>query len=177
VTLLSSTTVFAGRVFSVSQDRVLLPHGAEVTLDVVQHRGSVVLLPMATETSVWLVRQYRHTLRRAVWEIPAGTIDPEESAETAAQRECHEEIGRWPDGVTLLASLYPSPGYTTEVMHFYKLTDLREPDEAAVQDADEHLETRVVEVEALGALIAAGDIIDMKTVVGWQLLLEDRRGR
>ncbi len=169
MTLLSSDTMFTGRVFAVTRDRVALPHGTEATLDLVRHRGSVVLVPMPDAASVMLVRQYRHALGRAIWEVPAGTIDEGEDPLDGARRECHEEVGRWPQRAELLGSFYPSPGYTTEVMHFYKLTELAEPDAPAEQDPDEHLEVRTVTLEELGRMIAAGEIVDMKTVVAWQL--------
>lgn len=171
MTLLNSETLFTGRVFSVTRDRVRLPHGVDATLDMVRHRGSAVLLPMPDADSLMLVRQYRHALGFPVWEIPAGTLEEGENAEEGARRECHEEVGYWPGRVELLASLYPSPGYTTEVMHFYKLTELSLPDAAAEQDPDEHLEVRTVRLDELAAMIRAGDIVDMKTVVAWQLLM------
>lgn len=174
---LSSSTVFTGRVFSVTRDRVQLPHGTEATLDIVRHRGSVVLLPMPDDRSVMLVRQYRHALGRAVWEVPAGTIDEGEDAVDGARRECHEEVGRWPGRVELLGSFYPSPGYTTEVMHFYRLTELSVPDAPAEQDPDEHLEVRTVTLDELESMIATGEVVDMKTVVAWQLAVRHRENR
>lgn len=171
---LASETVFTGRVFSVTRDLVRLPHGSETTLDIVRHRGSVVLLPMPDDHSVILVRQYRHALGRTVWEVPAGTLEEGEDAVEGARRECHEEVGRWPEDVELLASLYPSPGYTTEVMHFYRATKLTVPSHAAAHDPDEDLEVRTVTLHELDAMITAGDVVDMKTVVARQLLATGR---
>lgn len=170
MTTLSSTTVFEGRVFRVTRDRVQLPHGVEATLDMVQHRGSAVLLPMLDDETLLLVRQYRHALGRAIWEVPAGSLEEGEDPVEGARRECHEEVGRWPGTVELLASLYPSPGYTTEVMHFYRLTDLTVPEHEAEQDEDEHLEVQAVTLDELRAMVATGEIVDLKTVVALQLL-------
>lgn len=171
MTVLSSELVFAGRVFSVTRDVVRLPHGTDATLDIVRHRGSVVLLPMPDGHSVMLVRQYRHALGRAVWEVPAGTLEEGEDAFEGARRECHEEVGQWPGEVELLSSFYPSPGYTTEVMHFYRLTNLSVPDHAAAHDPDEDLEVRTVTLDELAAMVAAGEVVDMKTVVALHLLV------
>lgn len=168
--LIESTQVMSGRVFTVTRDRVRLPHGVETTLDVVRHRGSVVLLPMPDASSVVLVRQYRHAIGQHVWELPAGSLDPGEDADAAALRECHEEIGLVADRAERVASLYPSPGYTTEVMHFYKLTGLREPDHAAAQDEDEDLEPRAFTLAELRQAVAEGAITDMKTVAALQFL-------
>ncbi len=170
MSLIESTPVFEGRVFSVTKDRVRLPHGVDTTLDVVRHRGSVVLVPMPDESSVILVRQYRHAIGRELWEIPAGSLDPDEQPDEAALRECHEEIGLRADHAERIASLYPSPGYTTEVMHFYRLTGLHTPPHAAAQDEDEHLEPRTFTLDQLRDAIARGEITDMKTVVALQLL-------
>lgn len=170
MSVIESTVQYEGRVFTVTRDRVRLPHGVESTLDVVRHRGSVVLIPMPDAESVILVRQYRHAIEQAVWELPAGSLDPDEDAATAARRECHEEIGLLPDTVELVASLYPSPGYTSEVMHFYRLTGLRQPDHVADQDDDEHLEPQVFTIADLRARVTGGEIVDMKTVVALQFL-------
>jgi ADP-ribose pyrophosphatase len=154
----------------VTRDRVRLPHGVETTLDVVRHRGSVVLIPMPDPDSVILVRQYRHAIGMHVWELPAGSLDPGEGADAAALRECHEEIGQAAARAERIASLYPSPGYTTEVMHFYVLTGLHAPAHAAAQDEDEHLEPRTFSLTELRGMAAAGDLQDMKTVAAIPLL-------
>jgi ADP-ribose pyrophosphatase len=170
MTELESTLEYTGRVFTVTRDRVRLPHGVETTLDIVRHRGSVVLIPMPDETSVILVRQYRHAIGQHVWELPAGSLEPGEDADIAALRECHEEIGQLATTAERIASLYPSPGYTTEVMHFYKLTGLHVPDHTAEQDEDEHIEPRTFALHELRTLVAAGEITDMKTVAALQWL-------
>ena len=139
-------------------------------MDIVRHRGSVVLIPMPDEQSVILVRQYRHAIGQHVWELPAGSLEPGEDATAAALRECHEEIGQAATVAERIASLYPSPGYTTEVMHFYKLTGLHVPEHTAEQDEDEHLEPRTFSLAELRQLVAAGGITDMKTVAALQWL-------
>jgi ADP-ribose pyrophosphatase len=170
MTDIESTLEYTGRVFTVTRDRVRLPHGVETTLDIVRHRGSVVLIPMPDPSSVILVRQYRHAIGQHVWELPAGSLEAGEDAEAAARRECHEEIGQLPVHAERIASLYPSPGYTTEVMHFFKLTGLHVPSHRAEGDEDEHLEPRTFTLAELRALVAAGEISDMKTVAALQLL-------
>lgn len=170
MTQLSSSLEYTGRVFTVTRDRVRLPHGVETTMDIVRHRGSVVIIPMPDPESVILIRQYRHAVGQYVWELPAGSLDPDEDADAAAVRECHEEIGQLATMVERVASLYPSPGYTTEVMHLYVLSGLYTPDYAAEQDEDEDLEPRRVTIAELRALVARGEIVDMKTVAALQFL-------
>ena len=93
---LSRTIPFTGRVFRIESDRVGLSNGRTVTLDIVRHRGSVVLIPQPSRGEVILVRQYRYAIGKWIWELPAGTLDPGESARAAARRECAEEIGLSP---------------------------------------------------------------------------------
>ena len=99
------TTVFEGRIFKVVTERVTLPNGHELWTDVVRHPGSVVIIPVAEDGRVILVRQYRHAVGRSLWELPAGSLKPREDPEAAAIRECHEEVGLVPTRVERLPTL------------------------------------------------------------------------
>ena len=131
--------VFDGRVFAVDRDVVRLPNGREVTLDVVRHPRSVVLIPVPEPGHVILVRQYRYVVNQTLWELPAGSVDPGETPEQAARRECHEEIGQVPATIVRLAALLPTPGYCDEEMVFFRLSGLDEPTDAAQLDEDEDI--------------------------------------
>jgi ADP-ribose pyrophosphatase len=171
--LIASERVYGGRIFDVTVDRVRLPHGREATLEVVRHEGSVVLLPITNEGKLLLVRQYRHAAGRFLWELPAGSLESGEDPEVAAARECHEELGLIPGRVERLQTLFPTPGFCTETMTYFQVTDLREPgpdDPVAHQDEDESIEVAAYTVDEIGALIVAGGIADLKTVAGVWLL-------
>jgi ADP-ribose pyrophosphatase len=157
--------VYDGKVFSVDRERVKLPHGPTVTLDVVRHSQSAVIVPVPEPGHVILIRQYRHAVQRWLWEVPAGSVDAGESAEEAARRECHEEIGQTPDTVVRLGSMYPTPGYCDEEMVFFRVSGLTEPTEAAAVDEDESIEPRTFTLREARDMIRRGEIVDMKTVV------------
>jgi ADP-ribose pyrophosphatase len=167
---LRSEKAFEGRVFSVDRDRVRMPNGREVTLDIVRHPKSVVLIPMPEPGHVVLVRQFRYAVNASLWEAPAGSVDEGETPEGAAKRECHEEIGLVPDTIVRLAALYPTPGYCDEEMVFFRLSGLGEPAEAAEADEDEDIETRTFEVREVREMIRRGEIVDMKTIVAMTLI-------
>ena len=95
-------------------------------MECVRHRGSVVLLPMTAPDRILLVRQYRYVVDRWLWELPAGTLEPNESPHAAALRECHEEVGKIAGHAQKLLSFFPSPGFCDEEMNFFLLTDLRD---------------------------------------------------
>ena len=171
--LLARTTVHKGRIIEVDIDVVRLPTGHTVDMEIVRHPGSVVLVPITASGEVILVRQYRHAIGRPAWELPAGTLKPNEDPKRAAARECHEEIGLLPGQLEELGSFFPTPGYCDEEMTFYRATGLREPgpgDEKAEQDEDEDIEKEAFSLERIRSMIRAGEIIDMKTVAGVSLL-------
>src|SRR5258708_1032890 len=119
--------VYKGRVFSVEVETVRLPNGREQETAIVRHVPAVVLIPLQGTEHVILVRQYRHSIRRHLWELPAGGVDEGETAESAARRECEEEIGLVPDRVERICSLYPTPGYCDEEMIFFHVSELHAP--------------------------------------------------
>jgi ADP-ribose pyrophosphatase len=172
-TVKTSAMVFEGRVFTVTVDRVEYPDGRTVTMDVIRHRGSVVLIPMPAPDTVILVRQYRYVVDRWLWELPAGTVDPGEDLETAALRECHEEIGKIADRARKVASFFPTPGFCDELMNFFVLSDLRErrPGEAAAaQDPDELLTVKAFSIADARQMVRNSEIMDMKTALGLTLI-------
>jgi len=165
--------VFEGKVFSVVVESITTRKGGKMEVEVVRHPGSVVLIPMTGDGEIVLVRQYRHAIGRTAWELPAGTLKPNEEPKRAAARECQEEIGLVPSILEALGAFFPTPGYCDEEMNFYKATGLREPgpgDEKAEQDEDEDIEKGAFTLAQIQSMILSGDIIDLKTVAGLSLL-------
>jgi ADP-ribose pyrophosphatase len=164
--------VYEGRIFSVQIETLTLPKGHEMRAEVIRHPGSVVILPVTDTGLIILVRQYRPAIGRFAWELPAGSLKPSEDVEAAARRECQEEIGLVPSTLTPLGSFFPTPGYCDEEMHFYRADGLRQPtaEETAQPDEDEDIETKAFSAADVRRMIAAGDVIDLKTVGGLALL-------
>ena len=162
--------VFKGKVFSVDRDRVRLPNGREVVVDVLRHPPSVVLVPVPEPGHVILIRQFRYPVGRSLWELPAGSVDEGETPEAAAKRECHEEIALVPDTVVRLAALYPTPGYCDEEMIFFRVAGLNESADPAAVDEDEDIERRTFTIADARDMVRRGEITDMKTVVGLGLI-------
>jgi ADP-ribose pyrophosphatase len=171
-TLHSRRLVHQGRIFRIEIDRVTLPGGHTVDLEVVRHPGSVVLLPVPRPDHIVLIRQYRYSIDQWIWELPAGSLKPGENPDEAAARECEEEIGLAPGKVTRLRGYYPTPGFCDEQMIYYRCEELRAPapDSTARKDEDEELEPRTFALTEARQLVASGEIIDLKTVAGLTLL-------
>ena len=171
-TLLARTAVHQGPIFRLEVDRVTLPGGHTIDMEVVRHPGSVVLLPVPAAGSIILIRQYRYTIDRWIWELPAGMLNKDEELSVAAARECEEEIGLVPHRVTRLRGYFPTPGFCDEEMTFCLCEDLRAPapDSTVRKDEDEEIEPRTFTMAEARALVTSGDIVDLKTLAGLTLV-------
>jgi ADP-ribose pyrophosphatase len=168
--------VFKSRVFSVEVDRKRFPNGTEHEVAIVRHPPAVVVIPIEHDGRVVLIKQFRAALDRDLWEVPAGSLDPGEPAETAAKRECEEEIGRVPHQLERLGSWYPTPGYCDEELIFFRATDFRPPppDSPHRPDADEDITAESFTIAQALAMVERGDIVDLKTAYALKLLETDR---
>ena len=167
---LESEQIFKGKVFSVERDRVKMPNGRAVTIDIVRHSQSVVLVPVPEPGKLTLVRQYRYAVNAFLWELPAGGVDDGETPEEAARRECHEEIGLVPSTIVRLGAMYPTPGYCDEEMFFFRLSGLEKTDEKAAVDEDEDIEVQTFDLRDVREMVRRGEIRDMKTLAGVTLI-------
>ena len=164
--------VFEGRVFSVDVETLRLPDGGDHQVETVRHRPSVVLLPMQDDDHIILIRQYRHSIRRPIWELPAGSLEPGEAAEAAARRECEEEIALVPGRVDRLRGVFPAPGFCDEELIYFRVSGLRPPppDSPHRPDPDEDIEAQVFTIAEARTMAARGEIIDLKTLYGLTLI-------
>jgi ADP-ribose diphosphatase len=164
--------VYQGRVFSVEVGQRRFPDGREHEVAVVRHPPSVVLIPVEGDGRVVLITQYRPALDRELWEFPAGSVDPGESEEAAARRECEEEIGRVPARVERLGGWYPTPGYCDEQLIFFRASELRTPapDSPHRPDEDENITSRIVTIAEARAMVQRGEIVDLKTAFALTLI-------
>jgi ADP-ribose pyrophosphatase len=163
--LLESEIVYPGRAFTVRRNALRLPDGRETRLDIVEHVGSVVILPVDADGNLLFVRQYRHAAGLDLLELPAGTLNEGESPEACARREVREETGMAAGNLEELGGFYLAPGYSTEYMHVYLATDLHpDPLEA---DADEFLTIERLPLAKTLASAAHGDIPDAKSLAAF----------
>src|SRR5262249_33999553 len=164
--------VYEGRVFSVEVDRKRFPNGQEHEVAIVRHPPSVVLIPVQDDGRVILIQQYRPTVDRVLWELPAGSVDRGEAPDAAAARECEEEIGLRPRTVTRIRGLFPTPGFCDEELIFYRVSDLRQPpaDSPHQPDEDEDIRAQPFTVAEARVMVDRGEIIDLKTAYGLTLI-------
>ena len=150
-------------------DRIVEPGGIEVTRELVEHPGSVVVLPMFPDGRVILVRQFRYAAHRALWELVAGGLEPREKPLQAAARELQEETGYRARRFKPLFSFFPSPGILAERMHLVLAQDLT-PGEARPEE-DERLQVKVFKRAELAKKLREKKIEDGKTLIGLMWLV------
>ena len=162
--LVERRQVHAGRLLSVFDDTVRLEDGRVAHREVVEHPGAVCIVAVDASGRVALVRQWRHPVGRALWELPAGTRDhPGETPQEAAARELLEEMGAAATTWRQLATWPLAPGYSSEVMHFFLATGIS--DQPGSADEDEQLERLWCGPDEARRLARSGDV-DVKTVAG-----------
>jgi ADP-ribose pyrophosphatase len=162
------------RVFAVDVEQIPASDGSGKTHEIatIRHAPCVVLIPVLDDGRVVLIRQYRHSVKRVLWEFPAGSIDPGEAPEAAALRECEEETCLAPSRVERLAAMFPTPGYCDEEMIFFRVTGLHAPaaDSTHKPDDDEDITVHPTSVAEARAMLARGDIVDLKTAYALMLI-------
>ncbi len=115
--VISTETIYQGKIFDVKIAEIREGE-SEYKREIVEHNGSVVIVPVFADKTVALVKQYRHASGKYLLEIPAGTLEENENAETGARRELEEEIGVTAEKIEKLTGFYVSPGFLTEKCTF-----------------------------------------------------------
>lgn len=170
-----SERIFQGKVFDVRIDEVKKSTGEVWRVDIVEHGGAVVIIPMQEDGTILLVKQYRHPTRKDLIEYPAGTLDEGEKPADCAIRECREEVGMEPAQIQSLGGLYIAPGYSTEYLEIFLATSLRPA--PLPQDLDEDLAVVQMGLEDILEKIKTNEIEDAKTVAGTLLLVQFLEGK
>ncbi len=165
--------IYKGKVVVLNVDRVTLPNGATVDLEVIRHPGAAAIVPMKDDKTVILIRQFRHAAGGFIYEIPAGKLNPGEDPRDCAGRELEEEIGYRASSFELLTSIFTAPGFADEVIHIYKGTGLTKGRQKL--DHDEVLNVVELPIEKAIAQIRDGTIRDGKTIVGLQAVYLQKR--
>lgn len=162
IKVLKKTPLHQGRVFKLIRERITLPNGTTVDLDIIRHPGAAAMVALKDDRSLVMLRQYRHAVGDYIWEIPAGTLDHGESPLECAKRELIEETGysaeRWED----LGAIIPVPGYSDEKIQIFLAAGLRTAHQNL--DPDEIIHVREIPLEKAFEMVERGEIVDSKTI-------------
>jgi ADP-ribose pyrophosphatase len=163
---LSSEFPFTGQLVKLRVDTVRLPSGKEAVRELIEHPGSVVIVPVTTDGHVLFLRQFRYATGDYLLELPAGLIDEGENPLTTAKRELVEETGHEAGSVRKLCTVYISPGYTEEITTIFLAEDCTPVEHD--DDEDEPLQMLYVPLSDIKGMLTEGDqkAADAQTLLG-----------
>lgn len=160
---LSSKSVFEGHVLHMKHDEVELSDGTREMREIVEHPGGVCVAALDEDNNLLFVRQFRYPYKEAVLELPAGKLEKGSTPLENGKRELLEETGAEGCSYISLGQVYPSPGYTNEIIHLYacRIRTKREscPDEGELLNEDKIPLTKAVE------MVLNNQIPDAKTQI------------
>jgi 8-oxo-dGTP pyrophosphatase MutT (NUDIX family) len=158
------TTVYHGKVFELVRENVTLENGTTTDLEFIEHPGATAIIPFLDDKRIVLLKQYRHALKKYIWEIPAGTLDPQEEIISCAKRELIEETGYSAGQWHRLGEITPVPGYSNERIHIFLATGLKPADQNL--DEDEVIQVQALDFLKAFEMIGDGEIQDAKSIAG-----------
>lgn len=171
--VLSSELVYRGRAVTIRKVAVEMPTGRRSSRVIIEHPGSVAVVPLLDDGRVVLIRQFRLAAGGVIWEVPAGHIERGDDPEACARRELEEETGYRAGKVERLFEAYLSPGSSTELMRFFLATGLEKAEQRT--EEDEMISVEPVGVEKVLRMIASNEIRDAKSIAAIAYL--QARGR
>ena len=163
LTILGTRRIFEGHVINVRVDDVQYDNGHRGTIEVAEHRGGVAIIVQPDAARIVLVRQYRPSIGRDLWEVPAGKLESGETPLACATRELSEETGYRCRRMRPLWTFYTSPGFSNELLHLFVAEDLTSG-EQALED-NEQIELRSFDVAEAWRRVLADGLPDAKTQI------------
>ncbi len=160
--VISSRVVARGKVVTVRRVAVRMPSGRRSSRLLVEHSGSVAIVPLLDDGRLVLIRQFRLAAGGTIWEIPAGHMESGEDPVGCAKRELEEETGYRAGKVEPLFEAYLSPGSSTELMRFFLATGLERREQ--MPEADEIIAVHAVDALEVDRMLATNEIRDAKTI-------------
>ncbi len=159
---IESVLIYEGRILNLRLDEVTAAGGTSYR-EVIEHNGAAAAVAITADNKALLVKQYRYASGRAVLEIPAGKIDPDETDPSATMaRELKEETGYTAGTIEFLGAINPSVGYSEEKIYLYLMKDLTPGNQDL--DEDEAVEVISLPFDELYDMAGRGEFEDAKTI-------------
>ena len=166
--VLSSELLLDAPIVAVRQDKLAMPNDQVAFREVIEHMGAVAVVAVNENNEIAMVNQYRHSVKRRLWELPAGLLDVKDESEIlGAQRELVEEAGLEATEWSVLTDLVTSPGFCEESARVFLaqgLTTVERPEAFGDEEAD--MDFAWVDLDDAVAKILNGEINNSIAVAG-----------
>lgn len=160
---LEQNYIYRGKILDFHVDKVELENGRLTKRECVDHHGGVSVAALTEANELYFVRQYRYPYREVVLELPAGKLEKNEDPFEAGKRELREETGVIGQNHVNCGRLYPSPGYTNEIIYLYACRAQSRGENDL--DEGEFLEAEKIPLKKAVEMVMSGEIVDAKTQV------------
>lgn len=168
--VLESSIVYEGKIVTIKRDKLTRDGEKTFIRETAVVSDSVGIVALDEQKRVLLIRQYRHPLGKAIWEIPAGRMDiANETPEETAFRELREETDTEAENVRLLTVYANSAGWTTERTYICLAEGLKNVPEFDRKNEEADIEKKWVPFEKALEMIKSGEIADGKSIIGISL--------
>ena len=166
-TVTESELLIDAPILSLRRDTVTMPGGSTATREVVEHFGAVAVVAVDAEGRIAMVEQYRHTVGRRLWELPAGLLDfAGEDALTTAERELVEEAGLKAADWSVLVDLVTSPGFAEEGVRIFLATGLTETERPKAEEEEADMDFAWVPLDQARRGVMEGRITNSIAIAG-----------
>ena len=162
-TVHTSEVLYSGRQFSFVKDHVTLPHKVEAEMAFIRHPGSAVIIPVFEDQRIGLIKQYRYVVNSYIYEVPAGTMDPNEQPEACAARELEEETGYAATELISLGKTLLLPAYSDEISYIFLAKGLIPKTQKL--DADEIISVEQFTITEIMELIDSEILVDALSIL------------
>lgn len=158
---IKSNLIYNGKVVKLYVDEVKCPNNNLSKREIIKHNGGVCILAIV-DNKVILEKQYRYAYDEVLYELPAGKLEENENPYDAAIREFEEETGYKANTLIDYGKMYPTCGYSNEIIHMYVAKDIVKTKRHL--DEDEFIEIEYIELDKVIDMINKGVIKDAKTI-------------
>lgn len=161
--LANSKVAYDGKRFKVVTTHQVGHSGKQRLREIVVHPGAVLILPLLSDGRVVMIKNFRVSVNKYLWELPAGTLEIGEPPLECAKRELIEETGYEGGEFIFLTDYFTSPGMCNERMYTYVAKNLTLKQQQ-LEDG-EYIEVSLLTWDEINAYIDSGEIEDAKTLL------------
>lgn len=165
--ILTSKEIHTTNWIKLIEDKCLVS-GHEITYTYTKKLDEGPMIIAEEAGKIWLVKQYRHPIKKIVWQLPLEGKTASETWQAAAARGLAEELNLEAENWQNLGEFYPDPGGLDQKYQLFLATGLQAVNSKNIQhqDIDEELEIKKFSRAEIDELIRKGEICDNWTLAG-----------